>query len=136
MVSISMMEGVGLGTLVGSTSMIDSVGLGMRGLCLGNLLNDLDCFTSMILSVGLTGLIVIPAGSTGALNGFAGGGRKFDGSGISSLGGESAMSTLGGELVISTTADMSFSGSDTWFTVEAELSLPLEADGRVATARA
>lgn len=138
MVSISMMEGVGLGTLVGSTSMIDSVGLGGRGLCLvGNLLNDRDCLTSMILSVGLTGLIVMPAGSIGCLNGAGFADRKFVVSGISTLGGESAMSTLGGEFVMSTTAAMSFSGSDTWLTVDTEeLSLLLETDGRVATARA
>ena len=138
MVSISMIEGVGLGALVGSTSMIDSVGLGIRGLCLvGNLLNDRDCVTSMMLSVGLTGLIVMPAGSMGCLNGVGFGGWNLDVSGISTLGGESAMSTLGGEFVMSTTAELSFSGSDTWLTVETELlSLLLETDGRVATARA
>ena len=137
MVSISIIEGVGLPSRIGSTSMIDSDGLGGRGLCLGNLLNDRDCLTSMMLSSGLTGRIVIPAGSTGCLNGVGFLDRKVDFSEISILGGESGMSTLGGELVMSTTAAISFSGSETWLTVDTlELSLLLDTDGRVATARA
>jgi len=141
MLSISIMELAGLGALVGSTSIIDSVGLGTLSLCLVDpLLKDRDCLTSITLSVGLTGLIVMPAGSTGCLNG-AGllGDLKLVGSGISTLGGESAMSTAGGEPVMSTIPGpgLSFSGSDTWLTVDTEeLSLPLETEGRVATARA
>jgi len=141
MLSISIMELAGLGALVASTSIIDSVGLGTLSLCLVDpLLKDRDCLTSITLSVGLTGLMVMPAGSTGCLNA-AGllGDLKLIGSGISTLGGESAMSTAGGEPVMSTIPGpgLSFSGSDTWLTVDTEeLSLPLETEGRVATARA
>ena len=111
MVSISIIDGVGLGSR--STSMIESGGLVGRALCLAcPLLYERGCFTSMMLSVGLTGLIVMPAGSTGCLKveGFEA--RKEDVSAFSILGGESAMSTLGGEFVMSTMAEMSFSGSD------------------------
>jgi len=130
-----MIEGVGLD--IRSTSIIESGGL--EGRVFGfdcTLLYERGCFTSMMLSDGLTGLIVIPAGSTGCLKveGFAG--RKEVFSTFSTLGGESAISTLGGELVMSTTAAMSFSVSDTWFTVDAELSLLLDTEGLVATARA
>lgn len=136
MVSISMIEGVGLGSR--STSMIDSGGLGIRDLCLaGPLLYERGCLTSMMLSAGLTGRIVIPAGSVGCLKVEGLDDRKVEFSAFSILGGESAISTLGGELVMSTTAAMSFSGSETWLTVDTEeLSLLLDTEGRVATARA
>lgn len=131
-----MIEGVGLGSR--STSMIESCGLGTRDLCLAvALLYKRGCLTSMMLSAGLTGRIVMPAGSTGCLNVEDLVDRKVEFSAFSTLGGESAISTLGGELVMSTTAAMSFSVSETWLTVDTdELSLLLDAEGRVATARA
>ena len=67
--------------------------------------------TSIMLSSGLTGLMVIPAGSTGFLNEVGFLDLRVVWSCIKTLGGESSTSTLGGEFVMSTTAS-STSGSD------------------------